>query len=88
MNIVYEQGIYRIYEDKQIGSVEYYNGFIENIYLDPSYRGKGYLRKIIEYFPKPIELLPLPEHVEKFKHLGFKKHKQIREDVYYILNTQ
>ena len=87
MEIKFEQGIYRIYEKEQIGSIEYSNGFIDNIYLDPKYRGKGYLRKIIEYFPKPIELLPLPKHVEKFKHLGFKKHKQIGEDIYYILHS-
>ena len=80
--------VYRIYKDnKQIGSVEFYQEerYIENIYLDEKCRGKGYLRKILNYFGKPLTCLPLPQHIDKFKHLGFIPYKNIDQDVYYIL---
>ena len=75
--------VHRIYQDnRQIGSIELIQNFskhclfIENIYLEKSYRQKGYLRKIISYITsnfknKDIFCLPLTEHIEKFKHLGF-----------------
>lgn len=70
-----------------IGSVEYNKEekYIENIYLSPEYRGKGYLRQIIKYFGKPLKLLPLKQHKDKFIHLGFKFYEKIGEDEYYIL---
>ena len=87
MNIKYEDNLYRIYEDEQIGSVEFdmKRRYIENIYLNERCRGKGYLRKIIDYFGKPLIVLPLPQHTNKFKHLGFKLYEKIDQDVYYIL---
>lgn len=87
MNIRFEDDIYKIYENKQIGSVEFNEKerYIENIYLIQEYRGKHYLRKIINYFGKPLIILPLPEHIEKFKHLGFTHYKTINLDNYYIL---
>lgn len=87
MKIIKEE-VYKIYEDNQIGSVEFdeENRYIENIYLDERCRGKGYLRKILEYFGKPLVVLPLPQHKAKFRHLGFKPYKQVGEDEYYILN--
>lgn len=88
MNIKYEDNIYRIYENEQIGSVEFNEEerYIENIYLVEKCRGKGYLRKILEYFGKPLIVLPLPQHTDKFKHLGFRLYKCIDQDVYYILD--
>lgn len=87
MRIIFEDNIYKLYENKQIGSVEFDKNkrYIENIYLDKEYRGKGYLRKIINYFGKPLIILPLPQHLEKFKHLGFIFYKNDGEDTYYIL---
>ena len=86
MKIIKEE-VYKIYEDDQIGSVEFEeeNRYIENIYLDERCRGKGYLRKILEYFGKPLMVLPLPQHKAKFRHLGFKPYKRVGEDEYYIL---
>lgn len=78
-------------ENESIGSVEIvpemgYN-FIENVFLNQNHRSKGYLRKIVDYLKSsgPLVCLPLPEHVEKFKHLGFKYHKSCGDDNYYIL---
>lgn len=87
MQIIHENGIYKIYEQKQIGSVEFEpeERYIQNIFLNKVYRGKGYLRKIIEYFGKPLIILPLEQHIQKFLHLGFIPYKTIGEDNYYIL---
>lgn len=87
MEVKFEDNLYRLFEQEQIGSVEFNKEerYIENIYLSDKYRGKGYLRKIIEYFGKPLIVLPLPQHIEKFKHLGFKHYKIIQDDHYYIL---
>lgn len=78
-------------DPEPIGSVEIieeigYN-FIENIFLEKMYRNRGYLRKIIDYLKtsKPLVCLPLPEHLNKFKHLGFQEYERTGEDVYYIL---
>lgn len=76
--------IIRIYEEEQIGSVEMIDNYIENIFLSEKYRGQGYLRKIIEYLGKPLTCLPLPQHIEKFKHLGFRPYKIDGDDIYYI----
>ena len=83
--------ILRLSEQDTIGSVELIkNGdiiYIENIYLNTNYRCKGYLRKIINFL-RPLgklTCLPLPEHIEKFKHLGFKEYKKEGEDIYYSL---
>lgn len=87
MYIKHENNIYRIYEDEQIGSVEFdeERRYIENIYLTPEKRGRGHLREIIDYFGKPLIVLPLPQHIDKFKHLGFKPYETIGSDNYYIL---
>lgn len=87
MYIKHENSIYRIYEKDQIGSVEFDSNrrYIENIYLDPKYRGRGYLREIIKYFGKPLIVLPLPQHIDKFKHIGFIPYETIGSDNYYIL---
>lgn len=86
MDIKFEDGIYRIYEKEQIGSVEFNpeEHYIENIYLVPECRGKGKLRKILDYFGKPLVVLPLPQHIDKFVHLGFRPYKINRTDQYYI----
>lgn len=90
LKLTYENDDYKIYDviinNNIIGSVEYIekDDYIENIFLYKEYRGKGYLRKILKYFPTAY-LLPLPEHVEKFKHLGYTIYKQIGDDVYYNL---
>ena len=51
MKIKYEDGIYKIYEQEQIGSVEFEleTRYIQNIFLNKLYRNRGYLRRIIEY---------------------------------------
>ena len=87
MQIIHENGIYKIYEQEQIGSVEFEleTRYIQNIFLNKLYRNKGYLRKIIEYFGKPLIILPLKQHIQKFLHLGFIPYKTIGEDNYYIL---
>lgn len=88
MNIIKQNDIYKIFENnKQIGSIEFIESerYIQNIYLSSEYRNKGYLTKIIKYFGKPLILLPTPQHIEKFIHLGFKFHEQIKDDKYYIL---
>lgn len=57
-----------------IGSIEMIDNFIENIYIEPIHRGKGFLTKIIQFLIKEygdLECLPLEQHIEKFKHLGF-----------------
>lgn len=75
--------------------------YIENIFIQEKYRNRGYLRKIIdllmqkeEYKGYHIVCLPLPQHVEKFKHLGFTPFYKSQEeytvidtdtDTYYIL---
>ena len=76
--------IYDIIEEDVIGTVEYIKeeNFIENIYLIEEWRGKGLLRKISEYFPSAT-LLPLPQHVEKFKHLGYEISHINGTDIYY-----
>ena len=78
--------IYDIIENIIIGSVEYNKeeDYIENIYIDPMYRGKGYLRKILKYFPTAT-VLPLPQHVDKFRHLGYEICKIEGDDIYYGL---
>lgn len=83
--------ILRFEEKDEIGSVEVikntcYN-FIENIYIKENYRHKGYFRKIIEYLKQrgTLRCLPLPEHRDKFEHLGFKIYAQEGEDIYYQL---
>ena len=89
MIIEHEDNFYRIYErGKHIGSVEFYekSRYIENIYLEERCRGKGYLRKIIDYFGKPLTCLPLPQHTDKFKHLGFKLYQMVDQDHYYRLD--
>lgn len=78
--------IYDVIEnDQEIGSIEFIEKerFLENVFLIPECRGKGYLRQIIDYFGKPLIALPLPQHIKKFEHLGFKIHAQIGEDIYY-----
>ena len=81
------------FERKHILSIEMvhekdYN-YIDNIYIDSKYRNKGYLRKIINYLKshgyESLICLPLPKHVEKFKHLGFIFYEKKGDDVYYIL---
>lgn len=81
--------IYTLKENgKVIGSVEFIEKerFIENIYIEERCRGKGYLRQIIDFLGKPLTALPLHQHIDKFKHLGFQHHQDIGEDSYYILN--
>ena len=83
-----EVTIYDVLEgNESIGSIEFIEKerFLENVYLIPECRGKGYLRKIIDYFGKPLIALPLPQHIQKFEHLGFSFFKQIGEDKYYKL---
>lgn len=83
-----EDEIYRIYKNRiQIGSVEFNadERYIENIYLDVQERGKGHLREIIEYFGKPLIVLPLVQHIDKFRHLGFKFYETRGADNYYII---
>ena len=98
MDIIYnclygEIHIYDIVEDgKAIGSMEIIDEddhiFLENIYIDEKYRGRGFLRECINYLnQKPIECLPLKEHRDKFKHLGFHKYKTEGTDVYYLLDS-
>lgn len=84
--------ILRIYErNDQIGSVEIIvkkcYTYIENVYLNVQYRHKGYLKKIIKYLQSYGKLIciPLPQHVEKFKHYGFSFYEQKGEDIYYAL---
>lgn len=77
--------IYDVIEnDEIIGSVEYLpkEDFIDNIYLLEEWRGKGLLRSILSYFPSAT-LLPLPQHVEKFKHLGYEISHINGTDIYY-----
>ena len=62
--------------------------YIENIFIDVKYRHRGYLRPIIDYLQKSYRkliCLPLPQHVEKFKHLGFTFYEQKGDDIYYSL---
>lgn len=81
--------IYRIYlNDINIGSMEVIQEkdhiFLENIFIDIAYRGKHLLKRCLDFFNQTIVCLPLPQHVEKFKHLGFKMYKQDELDTYYI----
>lgn len=72
--------------DKCIGSIEMVNNFIENIYLEPLQRGKGFLTQIVNFLVKEygdLECLPLEQHVEKFKHLGFVYSHTENTDNYY-----
>lgn len=80
--------IYNIIDKEVIGSIEFIEkeNFIENIYLSPEYRGKGYLTKIVKFLSDKygkLYCLPLREHVEKFKHLGFTFWKKEGSDKYY-----
>lgn len=62
--------------------------YIENIFIDIDYRNRGYLRPIIDYLRSiygKLVCLPLPQHVEKFKHLGFTFYGQKGDDIYYSL---
>ena len=88
LDIKLEDEIYKIYnKGTQIGSVEFNadERYIENIYLDVQERGKGHLREIIEYFGKPLIVLPLVQHIDKFRHLGFKLYETRGADNYYII---
>lgn len=82
--------IYNIIEDnKVVGSMEIIeendHTFLENIYIDKEYRGRGFLRESLNNFKqKPIVCLPLNQHRKKFKHLGFMKYKTEGTDIYYI----
>lgn len=82
--------IYNIIEgNKVVGSMEIIeendHTFLENIYIDKEYRGRGFLRESLNNFKqKPIVCLPLNQHREKFKHLGFMKYKTEGTDIYYI----
>ena len=82
--------IYNIIEDNKIvGSMELIHEkdhiFLENIYLDKEYRGRGFLRESLKNFnTKPIVCLPLIQHRKKFKHLGFREYKTEGPDIYYI----
>ena len=83
-----EDEIYRIYKNRiQIGSVEFNadERYIENIYLDVNERGKGHLREIVEYFGKPLIVLHRVQHIDKFRHLGFKLYETRGADNYYII---
>lgn len=84
--------IFDIVEDgKELGGLELTVNnthiFIDNIHLYERYRGKGYLKHIIQSvineFDLPILCVPLPNHIEKFKHLGFEFSHNIKEDNYY-----
>lgn len=73
----------------EIGSIELIQMsdavFVENVFLVVEHRNKGHLREIIEYLSdQTIKCLPLPEHIPKFEHLGFKPYKHEGEDIYYI----
>lgn len=87
-----------------IGSIEIYfyteSGaktlYIDNVYLCEQYRGKRYLRQIIdklkqEYTQNDITpdfvCLPLPQHINKFKKLGFVFYQDIDGEAHYILNN-
>ena len=88
LDIKLEDEIYKIYnKGTQIGSVEFNadERYIENIYLDVQERGKGHLREIVEYFGKPLIVLPLVQHIDKFRHLGFKLYETRGADSYYII---
>ena len=60
--------------------------FIENIYIEKDYRQRGYFRKLVEHLETlgTLVCIPLPEHVEKFKHIGFTYLKSENGDNYYI----
>lgn len=80
--------IYNIIDKELIGSIEFIEkeNFIENIYIDEKYRGKGYLTKIIKFLSNEygnLYCLPLKEHREKFKHLGFTLWKSEGVDIYF-----
>ena len=84
-----EIDIYNIIEDEKIvGSMEMIeerdHTFLENIYLHKEYRGRGFLRECLKQFTKPIICLPLNQHRDKFRHLGFIQYKTEGPDVYYI----
>ena len=87
----YQFVIYELKEENTvIGSIEFIEdeNFIENIYLDSKYRGRGHLRTIVNFLKKKygkLYCLPLKQHVEKFKHLGFSLYKEDGEDSYYVL---
>jgi len=98
MKIVYDMKwndihMYNIIENNNIiGSMEVIDEgdkfFLENIYINEKFRGRGFLRECIKYInQKPIACLPLRKHVEKFKHLGFCKYKTEGTDVYYLLDS-
>ena len=82
--------IYNIIEDERVvGSMEIIeekdHTFLENIYISEPYRGRGFLRECINYFTdKPIVCLPLNQHRDKFRHLGFHKYKTEGSDVYFV----
>lgn len=88
LDIKLEDEIYKIYnKGTQIGSVEFNadERYIENIYLDVNERGKGHLREVVEYFGKPLIVLPLVQHIDKFRHLGFRFYETRGADNYYII---
>lgn len=83
---------YSIQENEEIGGMELVETkdevYIEHVSLLDEYRGKGYLRKIIEWLKtkgKNITCLPLKQHRAKFEHLGFKYYEGCGEDLYYKL---
>lgn len=74
-----------------IGSIELIEDtsvYIQNMYIQPQYRGNKYFKdilKILKKRNKPIDALPLEHCVSYFESLGFKKYKVDGEDVYYRL---
>lgn len=82
-------------EGIEVGSVELIEDntlYLEDIYRSQEYKGKGYLKQVInilkDKFKRDIECLPLNKYRSYYEELGFvEKQRNNEDDIYYILKV-